>query len=131
MIDMENATLQEAVDYSVQKIVEQGGMCIIKNTTTCCYGNSNNTAHCAVGWLLDESHPMLMSYKGSLPYLLQDCKGIVPVLLEKHVQCFSLLQKFHDSHRRIDRRHHASLIREHGVDTSGEWFNQWINMGEI
>ena len=55
--EVDKMTLQEAFDYAVQKIVEQGGRCI--DNHMCVYGNTRGM-HCAVGWLLDENERSLI-----------------------------------------------------------------------
>ena len=70
--DVDNMTLQEAVDYAMFKIVEQGGRCRSLQGL-CAYGNAEGK-HCAVGWLLDEDNQELMGFNGGVYNLVMTVK---------------------------------------------------------
>lgn len=121
--DANKLTLQEACDYAVAKIVEQGARCI--DGTKCLYGH--NGMHCAVGWLLDEDDTDLMNYRGSIWSLVRDFGDRLPdIILEEEI-VFRLLQYFHDSKGKSQREYDLRNLGDY-IDTSAPQYKQWVDM---
>jgi len=128
--DVDKMTLQEAMDYAIDKIVEQGGQCMIDDN--CAYGN-NKGQHCAVGWLLDEDNEELMSYKGGVQLLLYD-DGDVPELIKIEHRAFEDFQNLHDAEYEGGESGRADFLnilrKEHGIDTTtNPSWGVWVGMG--
>lgn len=124
--NIETATLQEAVDYAVKKIVEQGGACETPNGA-CMYGDGKGR-HCAVGWLLDHENEELMRFDGSVFGLVIQNGVSIPALVRDNQQVMHTLQRFHDMDSYLDRLNNLEVLKAQGIDTSGEHFQQWLNM---
>jgi hypothetical protein len=58
--EVDAMTVQQAIDYSLDKLVKQGERCY--NGNDCMYGDEEGN-HCAIGWLLDADNKSLM-YNG-------------------------------------------------------------------
>jgi hypothetical protein len=130
----DSMTVSELCNYSVQKIVEQGGRCI--DGAGCAYGNKKNTKHCGIGWLLDENKPHLMDFLYPLSILVQKYSDELPIALLAFTKIFKYLQFFHDDRYQYDREIELNRFlleaKNAGVtvDVSGPWWEKWIKMGE-
>lgn len=128
---VDKMSLQEAMDYAINKLVEQGGRCIGRNDR-CVYGNDKGH-HCAVGWLLDEDHEDLMRLTGGVLGLLGGFDEDVPELIEIEHLAFQAFQSLHDSHFKDGESGRVDFLtilrREHGVDTTTNpnW-HRWVEM---
>lgn len=128
-IDINNCTLQEAVDYAVKKIVEQGGQCAAP-CGACMYGDGEGR-HCAVGWLLPEEDRDLMDCGDGVDHLVHRYADRVPAVVRENVEAMAALQDFHDDGSRWGRVGRLHLLaNEHNIDTSGPHWQAWIDMGE-
>ena len=129
--DVDNMSLQEAMDYAINKIVEQGGRCMGRSDR-CAYGNDEGH-HCAVGWLLDEDSEELMSYKGGVGELLGMFEEDVPELICTEHRAFEDFQNLHDSEFKDGESGRVDFLtilrREHGIDvtTNPNW-HRWVEM---
>ena len=120
-------TAQEACDYSVQKLVEQGKRCM--NDGTCAYGDGQGN-HCAIGWLLDPDNKALMNYDESVQEVVDEFQDDVPQIIKDHVCLFGDLQKFHDYAGRIWREEWRDRLRDnYKIDTSAPHWQKWVDMG--
>ena len=120
---------QEACDYSVQKLVEQGGRCYDVVDGVCMYGDGHGN-HCAIGWLLDPNNKDLMSYAGSFDDLPSSYPDEVPVIIHNNRDLFTELQRFHDEPRSQRREILRDVLRvAHNIDTSGDHWQQWVDVG--
>lgn len=134
--NVETATLQEAVDYSVQQIVKQGGQCMgtdMDGNESCMYGNGEGQ-HCAVGWLLDPEQSILMEMENSVKGLCAPANlsvvALVPALVRENQDTLQELQRFHDYDSKVSRHDAMTKLNHHNrIDTTGEWFKQWVDMG--
>ena len=127
---VDEMSVKEAITFTLDKIVKQGGQCIGENS--CMYGTPNGR-HCIVGWLLDESNDMLMEYEGDIIDLIQDCHTDMPSLIVKEDTLFSLLQGFHDFTEKVSRRNKLKELKEHYpnyIDLRNKNWNKWIELGE-
>ena len=104
-------TAQEACDYSVQKIVEQGEQCYNKARGRCLHSDGQGN-HCAIGWLLDPNNKELMGYTSTIKILIEEFPDDVPQIIKDHVCLFSDLQKFHDYAGRIMREDWRDRLRD-------------------
>lgn len=130
-IDINTCTLQEAMDYAVQKIVAQGKQCMVDddNANMCLYADGSGN-HCAIGWLIDTTQFRAQSYEGGLALLLEDYPDVIPDLVDNNYAAFDLLQQFHDYSERNHRIHRRQkLASEFGIDTTGSHWDQWVEMG--
>ena len=122
-------TAQEACDYSVQKLVEQGERCYDVVDGVCMYGDGHGN-HCAIGWLLDPNNKDLMSYAGSFDDLPSSYPDDVPVIIHNNRDLFSELQSFHDAAASHTRENYRNRLRDHhNIDTSAPHWQQWVDMG--
>jgi len=131
-IDINNCTLQEAMDYAVQRMVEQGGRCGSRDRSGnfyCMYGNDEGK-HCAVGWLLPKDDRELMAYKGVARALVCRYADRVPAVVRENVETMTYLQDFHDARYRGGRERRRKELSRLGIDTSGPHWQAWIDMGE-
>ena len=125
--DVDKMTLQEACDYAVTKIVQQGGQCLGKNNS-CAYGN-NNGRHCAIGWLLDENNDDLMRHEKSIYDLYEIHYSKIPKLICDSLYIFRYLQSFHDSLFQTERRIYLSRLSTLIDTTTNPCYQQWVEMG--
>ena len=120
-------TVQEACDYSVQKIVEQGWRCI--NDGICAHSDGQGN-HCAIGWLLDPDNEDLMNYRGPVCATAKDFPHKVPQIIKDNVKLFGTLQEFHDEDYSIIREMCRNRLRDnYNIDTSAPHWQQWVDMG--
>lgn len=126
--EVNKMTKQEACDYAVKKIVGQGERCMSDEHGDCAYGGPNGT-HCAVGWLLDHDDKELMNFEGTLNALIDELPHKVPALVKNNQGLFIHLQSFHDNGARSRKESVRNHLRDNlGIDTSGEHWNQWVEM---
>jgi hypothetical protein len=126
--DVDKMTLQQAMDYSINKLVEQGVQCMDYGG---CYYGDDEGRHCAVGWLLDEDNEELMDSFGTLDETIKNHPESIPSLLDKHSEAFETLQELHDSDRTADRKIILKdMTEKYGIDieTNPNW-NKWVLLG--
>jgi len=120
--------LQESMDFAVQKIVEQGGRCLASGN--CAYGDDKGN-HCAVGWLLDATNDDLMYFDSDVEELSCSYPESIPEIIPENTEAFGDLQQFHDTPRKFSRETlRTRLHLSYGINTSGEHWEQWVDMGE-
>lgn len=127
---VDQMTLQEAFDFAVLKIVEQGGRCMNNQDASVCAYSNHQGYHCAVGWLLDESNKDLMNCSATVGYLGKHYPNSVPDLIKKNTGAFMHLQMFHDDRLKVDRERHLVEIEDLGIDVSKPQWVSWVEMGE-
>jgi hypothetical protein len=126
IVNTEFKTLQEAFDFAVTKIVEQGDQCLDYDGA-CAYTRKDK--HCAVGWLLPDNNEM-GEFEGDVEDLVKRFKEDVPAIVRKNREAFSVLQQFHDTAGNSKRRCLRRKIEEdYDVDTSGAHWEKWVKMG--
>ena len=76
-------TMQQLCDYSIEKLVEQGGQCGVEKEYNgagsffnCKYGKG--ASHCAIGWMLDEENDELMEEVSGVTELIKSCPEHLP-----------------------------------------------------
>ena len=124
-------TAQEACDYSVKQIVAQGGQCydVVNTTSTCMHGDGQGN-HCAIGWLLDPDNKELMNYDLGVQDVVEDFPDDVPQIIKDNLDMFAVLQDFHDEGYSIVREMCRNRLRDnYKIDTSGDHWQQWVDMG--
>ena len=128
-MNTDEMNLQQAVNYSVSKIVAQGSRCMmhINGSADCAYGDGEGN-HCSVGWLLDPNIRNLMEWGGSVNDLVK--VFTVPEVIRSNIDVFRVLQLFHDAHTSREREDSLGTLELHGIDTSHEDFEKWVNLGE-
>jgi len=126
-MNTELETVQEACDYAVLRLVEQGGRCLSAEGA-CLYGDGAGR-HCSIGWLLDHSDEALMQSQAGLRQLLQNNSEKVPKILIDNFDCFSALQALHD-HSTRDARFQAIRRLRVFISTTAPQYNNWVEMGE-
>ena len=123
-------TAQEACDYSVQKLVEQGGRCYNKARGRCLHSDGQGN-HCAIGWLLDPDNKKLMGYDGGVQGVVDGFPDEIPQIIKDNLDMFAVLQDFHDEGYSIVREMCRNRLRyNYKIDTSAPHWQQWIDMGE-
>lgn len=128
---VDQMTLQEACDYSVKKIVEQGDRCMSACNIYKCAYTDREGKHCAVGWLLDEDNEELMNFEGNVVSLCKQFGEDIPQLIRDNLHLFWHLQGFHDASYEEDRLTRLGKLSVIGVDTSGDHWKQWVTMSII
>ena len=112
--EVDQMTLQEACDYAIGKLVQQGKTCMNENGL-CFYGVCYEDSHCAVGWLLDHEDKELMNFDGAVEDLVEDNDNL-PFLITDNVKAFEALQNVHD----------ASNINR--LDMAMKWLSKFIDI---
>lgn len=130
--EVDKMTVKEAVDYSMNKLIEQGSRCILicGGNEECVYGNEHGN-HCVVGWLLNENNKKLMDAEGVVGELIEDYPHAVPKLIINNDTFFELLQHFHDLDTVHNRKKALSRLKERFpefVDLRKGYWRKWINM---
>lgn len=133
--NISSATVQEACDYAVKRLVEQKGQCVVSIQTDlgtyrnfCSFGDGKGN-HCAIGWL-EPDNESLMGCSGGL---MEACEGdfIESELIKANMEEFIALQNFHDEHPGQPRRRIMEIMEEkYSIDTSGKHWQDWVDMGE-
>ena len=131
--EADKLSLQEACDYAVEKIVEQGERCV--DNGGCRYSlvdeETGGYIHCAVGWLLDEEDDDLMDAVYGVGELADQYGDKVPKLIQDNLYTFRVLQGFHDARKKHHRVESVKqLSKYHNIDTSPPQYQQWVDMGE-
>lgn len=121
-------SVQEACDYVVQKIVEQGGQCVDLDGN--CWYKDNRGNHCAMGWLLDPINKNIKNSDQALYELIYDFGDVIPQIIKDNEGVFSILQEFHDAKYASVRIQRRKCLRDCGIDTSKPQYQQWVDMGE-
>lgn len=126
--DLDKMSLQEACDYAVLKIVEQGRRCLENGLGMCRYSNDSGE-HCAVGWLLDHEDEELMSAMCGVEDLINHSQNKAPELIQDNVKVFELLRWFHDTITKANRQRNLDDLSKH-IDTTPPQYHQWVDMGK-
>ncbi len=72
----------------------------------------------------------LMGYGGDLSSMLKRYGDRLPSLVKQHRYAFTELQRFHDKDTRVMRsRHKERMSKNWDIDTSGDHWQQWVEMG--
>lgn len=126
--DIDKMTLQEACDYAVNKLVEQGCQCINKGET-CVYSDQAGN-HCAIGWLLDENDNTLMLFEGCVNSLNYNYDNKLPNIITDNLTLFTILQDFHDINESAIRQLNLDrMYKEFNIDTKTNVnYQTWVNM---
>ena len=125
--DLETCTLQEACDYAVFKIVEQGKRCV-SVLGLCAYGNDNDN-HCAVGWLLDHNNKQLMYSGDHVENLIRFHKNDLPIVVVYNLSFMLEFQDFHDCFSQKKRQVILNELSSY-INTTAPQYQQWVEMGE-
>lgn len=123
--DVDKMSLQEACDYAVSKIVEQGGRCL--NAIGGCVYSDGEGNHCGVGWLLDEENEVLMNRGVTAKALAQKYPTLIPNLIKENLPVMAILQSFHDRPKGY-RKTCLKNLSNH-IDTSKPQYQKWLEMG--
>ena len=125
--EVDAMTVQQAIEYSLDKLVKQGERCI--SGGVCLYGNGGGN-HCAIGWLLEADNKSLMKLEGNVSGLIDEWEVFLPSLIINNQETFLILQGFHDAESLQEREHNRGYLESHGIDTSHPNFQAWIDLGE-
>lgn len=122
--------LQQAVNYSVSKIVQQGSRCmrVTDVSADCAYGDGEGN-HCSVGWLLDHNNGVLMAWDGSVNDLVKLFP--IPEVISSNIDVFRVLQLFHDAYTSKERMISLRALEHQGINISHEDFDKWVQLGEF
>jgi hypothetical protein len=124
--EVDAMTVQQAIDYSLDKLVKQGKRCM--EGSNCVYGDGEGK-HCAIGWLLNSGDIALMAYEESVMGLVKYCH-CVPDLIIRNADTFHSFQRFHDESTKGDREIQLHELTAAGIDTSHPNFQAWLDLGE-
>lgn len=126
--EIQKLTVQEACDYAVAKIVEQGKQCLAEGDMALCrYSHDGN--HCAVGWLLGDIDTAVIE-GSSVERLIDNQDKRLPTVVPSNKDVFSQLQSFHDMNDKEVRMEHLERLQVLGIDTDKPQWQQWVEMGE-
>ena len=120
--------VQNACDYAVKKITEQGEQCI-DDYGNCSYGDGKGN-HCAVGWIIDNANNKLMAFEGGITEMYAYYPEEVPPYIVSNLELFYILQCFHDGDTRRMRERMLIGLKRRGLDISAPQYQQWIDMGK-
>ena len=125
--NFDTCTLQEAADYAVAKIVQQGERCgyrDINNRFKCLYRQKEK--RCVIGWMLDEENPVFMRQYAIYDVFLGDSEELPQIITEDNISFFVELQKFHDSepNKRLD----VLESMKSWIDITPPQYKAWVNM---
>ena len=98
MIITEGKSNEQIVIEIVEKLIDQGGRCMNKGGG-CAYGNEYSH-HCAIGWLLPEDDPVLMTFIGGVNSLRVKVEDLGPNggwIEDQSILFLDALQSLHDS----------------------------------
>ena len=126
-MNINSMTVQEACDYAVMRIVEQGERCM--SSENCAYSDDKGN-HCAIGWLLPEDDEVLMRSKKGLLDLIEFNRNRIPQIILDNDDAFYSLQKFHDCKRKSSRACWSLELKDLGIDVSALHWKRWMDMGE-
>ena len=129
---MSKYTLQESCDYAVKQMVKQGSRCL-NDDGICVYDNGEGK-HCAVGHIMklwgEPENSRAWRYGSSVNGVASsgtiNDRHLLDFLRENTLAMMQL-QIFHDSFH-YNRRQYLENLSEY-VDTSGEHWQQWLEMG--
>lgn len=127
---LEKMTIQEACDYAVKQIVTQGGQCRNGDNSDCAYSDGQGN-HCVIGWLMDESNQDMMGYIGEVDDFIDCFEEELPPMILDNQNVLQCLQSFHDIQVLGIREELKGNLTELGIDTTGEHWQQWVEMGFI
>jgi len=131
-------TLQQAADFAVEKIVQQGKQCgqLQAGKMQCLYSDGKGN-HCAVGWLLNHNDKKLMASTAGIETLVEIEKIYQTETLPDIIKCnpffFARLQQFHDGTTSKQRKLTLNSLKneyEDKVDFSSPNWQQWVDMGD-
>ncbi len=98
-MNIESCTLKEAIEYSLNKLIEQGGACMRHgdfHTTPFCAYSDGQGKHCAIGWLLDHKNYILMEFEGGVRELKNKFGFMLPRIINQEINVFNSFQYIHD-----------------------------------
>ena len=128
--DFDTCTLQEAADYCVKKIVEQGGPC--HNGNWCKYYREkpDGEHRCVLGWAM----PLKMAQE-NLEFAIHEMFEAeierLPAVVRNNQRVWYLLQAFHDQafnpNAYPELRNNDMLVEldKAGLDVNGDHWRQW------
>jgi len=127
-------TLQQAADFALEKIIQQGKQCAYEESEKlqCIYGDGQGN-HCAIGWLLDHNDEKLMSSKHGVAALIAIDSEKIPDIIKDDPYFFAWLQQFHDKSTCRERKLILKRLKNNYsgvVDFSSPNWQRWIDMGD-
>lgn len=129
--EINKLSLQEACDYAVAKIVEQGVQCV-DGWDQCVYGNDKGQ-HCAIGWLLNPDDKEISNFMGEafsadVEVLAEEVREHLPAVVTHNLAIMKTLQQFHDTNRGVIRRYLLESLAAN-IDVDSPQYNEWVEMG--
>jgi hypothetical protein len=125
--EVDAMSVQQAIEYSLDKLVKQGKRCM--NDSDCAYGNGEGN-HCAIGWLLEADNKDLMKSGGSVNGIIDEWAVFLPSLIINNQETFTFFQGFHDALYKKRRSMYKGNLKDSGIDTSHSNFQAWIDLGK-
>ena len=128
MIDTTGMSLQQVSDAIAGKLIKQGGRCM-GGDDECAYSDGKGK-HCAVGWLLSESSPIM-----EFGYSMKDLVRSKYFKLEPNrefildnVYALATIQDLHDEPSKHSRDNLSELVADVCELNMDAW-SEWIEMG--
>ena len=127
MIDTTGKSLQQVSDAIAGKLIRQGGQCLDEDGN-CAYGDGKGN-HCAIGWLLSETSPLMNS--GHTLSGLVETNSLEQEpnreFIIGNVGALFLIQSLHDSLlNRSGRCEKIAIIHDLNMDA----WSEWVEMGD-
>ena len=129
MIDTRGMSLQQVSDAIAGKVIGQGGRCMSGDTenSSCVYGDGKGK-HCAIGWLISESSPLMQHGCSLEPLIELSAFDLEPnrEFILNNIDALHRIQILHDCpHDRAKRV--ELIIRDY--DLNMDAWSEWIEMG--
>lgn len=125
------SNIQEACDYAVKKIVDQGKQCKIGGD--CEYFDPADESHCVAGHIfaafLPNDHELFGGNGMGAAMVIETYRDEFPEWLVDESVAVDCLQNFHDSRRASTRKFDLVRLKAEGIDTSAPQWQQWVDMG--
>lgn len=124
-------TPQEACDYAVEFIAEQGSQCVnLDDGKTTCYSDEDGK-FCSIGCLLDNNNKTLIRSGETVASLVADIPSVMPKLIINNPALFQMLQGFHDFSRKDWRQDmREGISRQFKIKTDAPHWQAWVDMGD-
>jgi hypothetical protein len=126
--EVDEMTVQQAIEYSLDKLIQQGKQCMLK--ADCLYGDGLGN-HCAIGWLLENDKELMNNESGVNGLCsLSKTARLIPQLIKNNVKIFSVYQRLHDDNLRVGRKGLLGDLQALNIDTSHPNFQKWVDLGK-
>lgn len=121
---VDKMTLQEACDYAIAKLIEQGDRCM---SGFCCVYDDGEGNHCAIGHLMSTIALSKIALDDAIYSITKEFQLYLPDLIVDNIDAFSILQTFHDQ-AGYEKREESLCELAAYIDVTGEDYKTWLDM---